>query len=180
MPLHELALVGLGLLTLAVLLLNLPAHDIAASTSGILLIYGLLTVAALGLNFGINVEGGKFSAVHAIGLLALLSLPGYAAPYSLWVIALGGLVGGLIAVRSMQRSAGVTRLIFLIARVTLSFYAGMVVYNGALPLVNFTLGDLLPVIVFGVVTSVVYLALFVFQVYVKAGTSGCCVPARRR
>ncbi len=175
MPLHELALIGLGLLTLVVLLLNPPAHDIAASTSGILLIYGLLT--ALGLNFGINVEGGKFSATHAIGLLALLSLPGYAAPYSLWTIALGGLVGGLIAVRSMQRKAGMTRLVLLIARVTLSFYAGALVYNGALPLVNFTVGDLLPVIVFGVVTSAAYLALFIFQLYVEGWDVGLLRPS---
>ena len=157
------ALGGLGLLTLAVLLFNLPTRGIAADTSGILLIYGLLT--ALGLNFGIKVEGGEFSAAHAVGLLALLSLPADAVPYSLWTIALGGLVGGLIAVRSMPRSAGLTRLILLIARVTLSFYAGALVYSGALPLVNLTLGDLLPLIIFGVVTSAVYLALFVFQVY---------------
>ncbi len=170
MPLHELALIGLGLLTLVVLLLNPPDHDIAANTSGILLIYGLLT--ALGLNFGINVEGGEFSATHAIGLLALLSLPIQAAHYSLWAIALGGLVGGLFAVRSMQRRAGLTRLILLIARVTLSFYAGALIYNGALPLVNLTVGDLLPVIVFGVVTSAVYLALFTFQVYVEGWDVG--------
>ncbi len=170
MPHHQLALIGLGLLTLVVLLLNLPNHDIASGTGGILLIYGLLT--ALGLNFGIRVEGGKFSATHAISLLALLSLPAAAAAYSLWAIALGGLVGGLIAVRSMQRTAGMTRLFFLIARVTLSFYSGALVYNGVLPLGNLTVGDLLPVIVFGVVTSAVYLALFVFQVYAEGWDIG--------
>ncbi len=165
LPINTLMLAVLGLITLAVLLFNLPDQGVLAGYGGILIIYALLTAFAL--NFGVVVVEGELSPAHGVGMLVLLSLPHTVFSSSLWAIALGGAIGEVaLALRTHQRQSS-AHVILVVARITVSYYVAALVYNGALPLQTLHPEALLPVIIYGLVYSTVYFLLFLVEAFVE-------------
>lgn len=157
---------GLGILTLVVLVLNLPSRDVLVSNGGLLVIYG--TLAALALHFGMI--DGELSPAQGVGMLALLSLPSEAVAASLWIIALASALGQLASALRRDTPATTTDVILVGARMTLSFYAAALVYRGDLPLSSLEGDNLTAVLVYGIVYSAVYFALFVLEQWLQGKT----------
>lgn len=171
-------LTGLILLvTVGVLLFNIPAGDLIQR-------YGTQTLAYLGLTgfvlfFGVWLSEGELSPAHVVGMIALLALPEAALPLTTWAVALGGVLGtlGLMLrqrVRGQYVRQQLTRLIFVAARVTLSFYIAAQVYialDGMLPLtldaVQNDAAVVFALIVYTVVYTTLYFATFVLETYVQ-------------
>jgi len=165
------------LLTVGVLLFNIPDGDLIQR-------YGAQTLAYLGLTgfvlfFGVWLSEGELSPAHVIGMIALLSLPEVALPLTTWAVAIGGVLGTLgLMLRQRVRGQFVrqqlTRLIFVAARVTLSFYIAAQVYvalDGMLPLtldaVQNDAAVVFALIVYTVVYTTLYFTTFVMETYVQ-------------
>lgn len=165
----------LAAVTAAVLLLNIPPGDAIGRYTSQVLIYGFLTAVAL--FFAALLTEGELSPAHAVGMIAFLALPDDALPVTLWAIFLGSLAGGTALV-ARRRPAGHLpfprrwrSLVFIAARVTLSYYAAGQVYlfaGGGLPVTNRELTDvvgLLIIFVYGLVYLTLYTSIFVLEVY---------------
>ncbi|MEP7290251.1 MAG: GAF domain-containing protein [Chloroflexota bacterium] len=165
LPFNLLIPVVLGLLTLAVLALNPPDQLALISKSGILIAYSLL--AALTINFGIIVDDVELSPIHGVGVMLLLSLPRSAFPSELWVIALASIVGELVYSRRFKQASSLSRLVTGVARITLSFYAAGLIYQGALPLTDVVDSTLFPVLLYGFSYGAISLLLFLIEAVSK-------------
>src|SRR5688572_19151879 len=86
----------LALITVVTLGVNIPDPVFLNWYVDLFVIYALLTAFAL--YFGTILTEGEFGSAHAVGMVALLSLPQTAQPAMLWAIALGGMAGGLLLV----------------------------------------------------------------------------------
>lgn len=150
---------GLGIVTLVVLVLNLPSRDVLISNGGLLVIYGVF--GALALHFGMI--DGELSPAHGVGMLALLSMPHEAFAASLWIIALASALGQLAFALRQNVQATTPDVILVAVRMTLSFYIAGLVYQGDLPLSNLAEANLIAVLVYGIVYSAIYFGLFVLE-----------------
>ncbi|NWG75055.1 MAG: GAF domain-containing protein, partial [Rubrivivax sp.] len=144
----------MGLLTLFVLILNIP--DRLDSVLGLWLLFAALT--ALALNLGVLLTSSEISAAHVFAIMAFLTLGhGGAASEAIWAVAVGALVGGLIqAARAEEwlprrrvtvRSLGT--MAEIMAQLTLSLLVGATLYihlGGRLPLGSMVPGDALPLL----------------------------------
>src|SRR5215207_9453933 len=118
----------LALITVATLALNIPDSAFVSGYVDLFVIYALLTAFAL--YFGTILTEGEFGSAHAVGMVALLSLPQTAQPTMLWAIALGGMAGGLLLVarsddtlpRRPLTARSARSVIAITARVSLSFF----------------------------------------------------------
>ncbi len=164
----------LGLVTLVTLALNLPDGAAFTDYSIQALIHGGLT--AFLLYYGLLLAEGELSAAHAAGIVAFLSLPPVAYPLMMWAIFLGGLVGGvLLVIRSdttLLRRRITTRtaqsVVVISARVTLSFLVAGQLYvwaSGVTPLTSPLHNSLLPLLIFSLAYSIIYLAIFLLESY---------------
>ena len=130
----------LGLLTLIVLLTNLPDTAAIGDYAPQALIYAFVTVLAL--YFNVRLSRYEVSPVHVVGMLALLSQPAQAFGVTLWAIFTGAVVGTAIrwllpGVQRLQIGHLVSSAAFIAARATLSFYVAGQFYlavDGPLPL----------------------------------------------
>ena len=151
----------MGLLTIAALALNLPDQAALVSNTGILIAYGVMT--AFVINFGVAIGGNELSPVHGVGMMLLLSLPRDEFSTALWVIAVASLAGKLIYHVRAGGKHPVSSIITGTARVTLSFYAAGLVYQGPLPLNDLNDATLLPVLVYGLAYCAITALLFAFE-----------------
>jgi NtrC-family two-component system sensor histidine kinase KinB len=164
---------ALGILTIIVLLLNLPEQPDPANI-GLWLLFTLLI--ALSLNLGVLLTSGEISSAHMFGIMAFLSL-GHdgRAEEALWIVATGALLGGLVQVaraeewlprrRVTVRSLG--SVLETMAQLTLSQLVGEALYlqsGGRLPLGVITQADIFPLIIFAVGYVLFYLLFFVLRV----------------
>jgi two-component system, NtrC family, sensor histidine kinase KinB len=161
----------LALMTVIVLVSHIPQTLYVSEA----LVYMFLT--ALALYFGVWLaDGSLISPAHVIGMIALLSLPETAVDSLLWAMFSGGLLGaaGLLVRGGNYALPVVSRtLIFSTGRVTLSFFAAGQVYialGGVLPLSTADWAGQIEVsfdlLVYSLVYTTLYLAVFVLQVYV--------------
>lgn len=152
----------MGLLTVAVLALNLPDQAVLANNTVILIAYGVMM--AFVINFGVAVGGNELSPAHGVGMMLLLSLASGEFSTALWVVAAASLAGKLIYhVRAGKRHR-LSRVVTGTARLTLSFYAAALIYQGPLPLNDLNDATLLPVLVYGFAYCIIYGVLFLFEV----------------
>jgi len=145
---------ALGLLTLAVLVLNLPEQ--IDSVLGLWVLFAALTAFAL--NFGVLLTSGEISPAHVFSIMAFLTLGHVGrAGEALWSVAVGALVGSLIQVarsdewlprrRVTARSLGVVAE--TMAHLTLSLLVGGAIYvtlGGRLPLGRMSPADAIPLL----------------------------------
>lgn len=141
-------------------------------------VYALLTAFALALS--VPLARGELSVAHAIGMMAFLSLEIHVYPAMTVAIFLGGLAGGWVLVYRgsnsdgrKRRSADLREVVYITARVTLSFYAAGRLYaevlQGPLPLSAPGRENLLalaaPLAAYALIYTSVYFALYVLQLY---------------
>jgi K+-sensing histidine kinase KdpD len=175
-PLNRLSAVALSLLvalTGIALLTNLPSGESLYN-------YGLQWVSFVGLTalalvFGVMINDGEFSAAHALGIMAFLTLPEAASDAMLLAMVMGGMLGGaLLVVRGGLNIAGrrgrtktLANISFVTARVALSFFVGSVVYiglNGELPF-NRVERSLLALLAYLLAYIAIYFAIYVLELY---------------
>ncbi len=163
---------ALGLLTLAVLVLNLPEN--LDAVLGLWLLFAGLTAFAL--NFGVLLTSGEIAPAHVFSIMAFLTLGrSDHAGEALWAVAVGALVGSLIQVaradewlprrRLTVRSLGTVAE--TMAHLTLSLLVGGTVYvilGGRLPLGRLTASDAMPLLAFSGTYLLIYLLFFVLRV----------------
>lgn len=166
------------ILTAAVLVLNIPDGELLSVYSIQVLLFAFLTAFAL--FFGVWLSRGELSPAHAIGIVAFLSLPAETLPLILWTICGGGVIGVMtMLMRSRAADHGTEyslhSLIFITARVTLSYFAAAQVYialDGPLPLASTDWADFAPTFfalsIYCLVYVTVYFAIFVMELYVRA------------
>jgi hypothetical protein len=167
----------LALSTVGVLFVFPPVGEVNGVYVGLLIIYTLLTAFAV--YFAVVLPGeGEMNAAHTIGMVCLLSLPAGAFSGELWALAIGAAIGAMgLLLRSPvglphRRLSVLTMrsVVFLVARVTLSFFVASQVYmrmGGLLPLQRLESNVALPLTVFSVVYWVLYLALFLLENYAE-------------
>lgn len=172
--LNLLTLLLLVLVTAVSLVLNLPSTAVINEYSAQALVYGVLTTFTI--YFGILLAEGELSVAHMVGMVAFLSLPPAAQPVMLWAVFLGGVVGSaLLIIRTEENllrrriTARTARSIITIsARVTLSFLVAGQFYiamKGALPLTTLLDTATLPLLVFSLLYTLVYLAIYLLETY---------------
>lgn len=146
-------------------------------------VYALLTAFAV--YFSVPLRGGAISLAHAVGIIAFLSLPAEAQPMMTLMMFAGALLGGVpwalmgwhptLRRRHMR---GWQTLIFIVARVTLSFYGAAQFYLAAgAPLPIEPIDELetaqqgIPLVVYALVYLLSAFTLYVTQVVSDAHTS---------
>ncbi len=173
--------ITLSIVTLAIVAIEQSSNLLLLNDAPELVMYGLLTAFAL--YFSVQIGNVELSMAHVVGMIAFLAYPATASALILLVIFAGGLSGGfLMAVRSLlqppsQRRvyANLNTLIFVTARVTISYFVATTVYlqaNAPLPLNNpNTLAQLSDTILalmgFALVYIVIYTAIFALQIYTE-------------
>lgn len=169
LPLNRLILALLGLLTVAVLLLNSPDQRILFGFAGILIAYSLL-VAVL-IHFSVNVEGVRLSPVHGVAIMLLLSLPRVALSTELWLMAAAAVVGelayGFFANGENHSKPTFLQSVALVARISLSFYAAGLLYQGPLPLNDLVDTTLFPVLGYVLAYIGIYALLFLLELVIE-------------
>jgi signal transduction histidine kinase len=175
----------LGLMTAGVLLFNIPDGDLLSSYLVEALIFAFLT--AFTLFFGVWLSRGQLSPAHSVGMVAFLSLPAQAHPLMLWAIFAGGLIGMLtLNLRSRPLGQAFDRrihsLVFVPARVTLSFFAASQVYialGGPLPLDSLAWREnaitVVSLLVYSLAYITLYFAISVLEIYMETREVGLVV-----
>lgn len=172
--LNLLTLLLLVIVTAVSLVLNLPGTAVINEYSTQALVYGVLTTFTI--YFGILLSEGELSTAHVVGMVAFLSLPPNAQPVMLWSVFFGGLLGGALLIIRTEENLLRRRLtvrtarsiITISARVTLSFLVAGQFYiamKGALPLTTLLDTATLPLLVFSLLYTLVYLALYLLETY---------------
>ncbi len=163
---------ALGLLTLAVLILNLPLH--LGDVLGTWLQFVLLI--AFTLNLGVLLTSGDANVAHGFAIMAFLVMGGSDnGAEALWAVAAGALIGSLIQVSRSDEWLPRRRMIVrnlstvaeTMAQLTLSLLVGETLYltlNGRLPLPALRGEDALPLLALAVGFVLVYLLLYVLRV----------------
>jgi K+-sensing histidine kinase KdpD/PAS domain-containing protein len=163
----------LALLTLIVLLATIPDITLLRTYAAQMVVYALLTAFAL--FFSVWLSESELSPAHAVGIVALLSLPHNTYPLATWAIFAGGVAGGItLNIHNRLTRLPVLRRLryfaFVTARVTLSFFAASQVYialQGPLPL-TMTSWEVYPAaLLYCLVYITVYFAIFVLEIYVN-------------
>lgn len=122
-------------MTILSLVISIQTLNIEALSSRIpeLVIFALVTAFALILS--VPLSRSELSIAHAIGLMALLSLPGSVAPAMTIAIFIGGTIGGFVRSRikrqnrSYETVAWYITLFHIPARVTLAFFVASLIYR---------------------------------------------------
>jgi K+-sensing histidine kinase KdpD len=175
----------LALMTAGVLLFNIPDGDMLNSYFIEALIYAFLT--AFTLFFSVWLSRGQFSPAHSVGMVAFLSLPAQAHPLMLWAIFMGGMAG-LLTLNLRSRPLGqvfdrrIRSLVFMPARVTLSFFTASQVYialEGPLPLDSLAWEQqaitAAALFVYSLVYITLYFAISVLEIYMETREVGSVV-----
>ena len=139
-------------------------------------VYTLLTALALVLS--VPFSRTDFSLAHFVGMIAFLSLPVSAQPTMTLATFIGALVGGVIYVyrwshseERWQRRTTPGTTIFLVARLTLSFYIAGELYagiGGTLPLTRESINDSingLVLLTYAFIYLSTYVSIFALQLY---------------
>jgi two-component system, NtrC family, sensor histidine kinase KinB len=167
----------LAVFTGIVLFVSFPVFDTPDVVP--LLLCAFLTAFAL--LFSSTLSQGELSPAHMVGIVAFLSQSISVLPAMTWAIFVGGMIGAAL---HGWRSGGGKRLfglhpgsfLFVVARVTLSFWASAQIYvaaGGSVPLgrmpdnINVIA---LPLTIYGLVYLTLYFSIFVLEVY-SAGYS---------
>ena len=164
----------LAVVTGVALLLHWPDGDALRQYAGQSLVYAALTTFTL--VFGVLLAEGELSPAHMVGMVASLSLPAAAQPVMAWAIFAGGVAAGLLLVRRPDRARfrrlltirSARSVVVMSARVTLTFVVGAQFYRifgGALPLTPPLETQALALAVFSLLTVVVYLAVYLLEIY---------------
>jgi len=160
----------LTLITLLAVLGQLPQQiELIPENYLPLIVYGLLTAFAI--TFSVPLSEGELSIAHAIGIVGLLSLISEIQPALTITIFLGGLLGGLTGTRWGWQASGRHRhnrwrtLIYIVARVTLSFFVASRVY---LVLFENNVDPFVRIGIFSLLYVVLYFAIFALQIYSDA------------
>jgi K+-sensing histidine kinase KdpD len=165
---------GLGILTCATLLLQLPDGTILQQYQALMMIYALLT--ALAIYFSPVLPEGEISSAHAIGMIAALSLPEAVQPATLWAVAFGSLAGGLAFLArtsggwsSLRHSAsGYGGVVILVAQVTLSFFVATTfnsAIGGTVPIGSLNWDIASALIAFNLLYILIYFLIFLLRSY---------------
>lgn len=161
--------------TALTLLLHPPTTSDFETQWGFLVVVGVFTTFAL--YFGAQLSEGELSPAHGIGILAFLALPNLAST-TMWFIALGGIIGGvMVALRAglprRHRRISILRTVsYFAARTTLSFFGAGQVYlalGGSSPFVGLTRNNFASQ---GVITAAyvlvyitLYFSIFLLEIY---------------
>lgn len=173
--------ITLTIITLAIVAVTQSNNTALLDNSPELIMYGLLTAFAL--YFSVQIMHSELSMAHVVGMIAFLAYPPDKSDIILLVIFVGGLSGGfLMALRAFlqppsQRRvrANLNTLVYVTARVTVSYYVASVVYlqtSAPLPLstaVSFNpLTEIFStLILYAVVYIAIYTAIFALQLYAE-------------
>jgi signal transduction histidine kinase len=173
--------ITLTVITLTIVAVTQSNNTALLETSPELIMYGLLTAFAL--YFSVQIMPSELSMAHVVGMMAFLAYPSDKSNLILLVIFIGGLSGGfLMALRAFlqppsQRRvrANLNTLVYVTARVTISYFVATVVYlqtNAPLPLndgVSFNpLMDIITsLILYAIVYIGIYTAIFALQLYAE-------------
>ncbi|RMG76251.1 MAG: GAF domain-containing protein [Chloroflexi bacterium] len=173
----------LAVMIAIVLAYRFPTAEILGEYLVQTILYIFLTAFAL--LFGVWLSEGALSPAHVVGMLAFLSLPVDAFPLLIWAMFIGGLAGavGLIIYRRAPVGKSwrmrVKHLVFITARVTLSFFAAGQVYivlNAPQPLESISWnqydGLIWSILIYGLVYITVYFSIFVLEIYANARPLG--------
>ncbi len=168
----------LALLTLAALLLSIPALNLAYLGLGLL----FFLLAAISVYFSILLIRGEISMAYLLGILGILLLPGQAQATLLWSLVLGSLAGALLRSRfhrwqpAYHHSAPLLQGgLIAAAHVGLSLLAAEQLYHGLhgqQPLKVMSQSDLLPVLGMALGYVLVYFVIFLLGVYTDLGAVG--------
>ena len=164
---------------LIVLFLNIPTSAELGEYVVQTTLYIFLTAFAL--LFGVWLSEGALSPAHVIGMVAFLSLPKNTLPLLTWTMFVGGIAGGIGLIIYRRAPVGkswlmrIRHLIFVTARVTLSFFAAGQVYialEAPLPLesISWDLHSnlIVALVIYGLVYITLYFAIFVLEIYSDA------------
>jgi len=168
-------------ITVIIVAVTQSNNTIQLDTSPELIMYGLLTAFAL--YFSVQIMHSELSMAHVVGMMAFLAYPQDRSNIILLVIFVGGLSGGLLmALRAFlqppsQRRvrANLNTLVYVTARVTVSYFVASVVYiqtSAPLPLSNAVsaspLADtIIELILYALVYIGIYTAIFALQLYAE-------------
>lgn len=166
----------LAVITGVVLLANVPSVDAISTYFAEAILYGVLTAFAL--FFGVVLSQGELSPAHMIGVTAFLSLPAGATSVMTWGIFIGA-VGGMLLRAFSQSATGRRRVyhlvnsVFVITRVTLSFWAAGEVYlsaGGRVPMSSLP-GDIsrltVALLIYALVYMTLYFSIFLLEIYAE-------------
>lgn len=162
--------------TLAMLLSHIPSRDLMLDYGGEMLVTAFLTGVAL--FFGALLTEGELSPAHAIGIMAFLALPEEAVSTTMWALFAGGISGG-VALILRARAQPVNRrrtgrrwrnLIFITARVTVSFYAASSFYlmlDAPLPIdrTAWDFSTVVYLVIYSFVYVTLYLSIYLLEAY---------------
>lgn len=168
-------------ITIVIVAVTQSNNTILLGSSPELIMYGLLTAFAL--YFSVQIMHSELSMAHVVGMMAFLAYPQDKSNIILLVIFLGGLSGGfLMALRAFlqppsQRRvrANFNTLVYVTARVTVSYFVASVVYlqtNAQLPLstafpANPIADIIIELILYALVYIGIYTAIFALQLYAE-------------
>ncbi len=168
-------------ITVIIVTVTQSNNTILLGNSPELIMYGLLTAFAL--YFSVQIIHSELSMAHVVGMMAFLAYPQDRSNIILLVIFVGGLSGGfLMALRAFlqppsQRRvrANLNTLVYVTARVTVSYYVASVVYlqtKAPLPLstvipTNPLADIIIELILYALVYIGIYTAIFALQLYAE-------------
>lgn len=130
-----------------------------------IIIFSLLTAFAILLS--IPLSEAELSIAHAVGIVAFLALPAVIQPAMTIAICIGAIIG-IVAESRWQYSryaATMIRSIFVVTRVTLSFFVSTRI---AIMLEANLVNPLLELIIFALIYIVIYFSIFALQIYSDA------------
>ncbi|MGB7341229.1 MAG: GAF domain-containing protein [Phototrophicaceae bacterium] len=163
------------ILTLISLVISVQAITVDAIITRIpeLVVYALVTAFALILS--VPLVRSELSVAHAIGLMALLSLPADVAPAMTIALFIGGALGGVVRARIEQNSrryespAWYATTLHTSARVTVAYFVASFLYinvlNAPLPISDML--DVSPQLSPLIITITVYLVLYFISFMVQ-------------
>lgn len=173
--------ITLTIITLAIVAVTQSNNTVMLGNRPELIMYGLLTAFAL--YFSVQIVEGELSMAHVVGMMAFLAYSSENSSVILLVIFVGGISGGfLMALRAFlqppsQRRvhANLNTLVYVTARVTVSYFIATTVYMQAtvsLPLYEALsidpLADIIStLILFTTVYTIIYTAIFALQLYAE-------------
>ena len=173
--------ITLTTITLAIVAVTQANNTALLDNSPELIMFGLLTAFAL--YFSVQIMHSELSMAHVVGMIAFLAYPSDKSNIILLVIFVGGLSGGFLMVLraflqppSQRRvRANLNTLVYVTARVTVSYYVASVVYiqtSAPLPLndsLSFnSLSDIISaLILYALVYIGIYTAIFALQLYAE-------------
>lgn len=180
---HYLALIRLTPLvifavTVVIMLSNIPTHTDWTLYRTSMIVYAALV--AVTVYFGVWLSYGTLSPVHVIGMITFLSMPPDALPFTIWMLAIGTLIGavGLLTQvhhrREIQFPHHLINLIMLVSRMVISYFFAAQVYlslGGQLPLERGiwynNQQQMFAVLAFIVVYLFFYIAIYILWLYTR-------------